>query len=132
MFGTEISISDSVFISIFSMMVVFLVLLIISYMIDIVAFLLIRNLKMVDANVTTTSGGSVQASANTINAPLQGTLQTLYVKVGDKVKAGDTIAIIEAMKMENDVPANISGTVKEIYISTGSKVENGAAILSLE
>ena len=54
------------------------------------------------------------ASANSITAPLPGSITAVNVKAGDAVKAGDTLLIIEAMKMENEVMAPADGTVKEI------------------
>ena len=45
------------------------------------------------------------------------------VEVGDEVKAGDTIVILEAMKMDNAVPTPISGRVKAIYFKTGDHVD---------
>ena len=74
---------------------------------------------------------NVSAGAGSVVAPLQGTVQTIKVNVGDKVNAGDVVAIIEAMKMENDIPATVSGTVKAVYVSKGSKVSSGDVILDI-
>ena len=71
------------------------------------------------------------AGAGSVVAPLQGTVQTIKVKVGDSVKSGDVVAVIEAMKMENDIPANASGTVKAIHVSTGAKVAAGDVLLDI-
>ena len=73
----------------------------------------------------------VSAGAGSVVAPLQGTLQSLKVKVGDSVKSGDVVAVIEAMKMENDIPANVSGTVKAIHVSVGAKVSSGDVLLDI-
>lgn len=45
-----------------------------------------------------------------------------FVKVGDKVKKGDRIGIIEAMKVMNDIQAEVSGTIEEIYVESGTAV----------
>lgn len=75
---------------------------------------------------------SVSASKGSILAPLQGTVQTIKVNVGDKVNAGDVVAIIEAMKMENEIPSNISGTVKAIHVTKGAKVSANDVLLDIE
>ncbi len=72
------------------------------------------------------------AGSGTVTAPLQGTIQTVKVNVGDKVNAGDVVVVIEAMKMENDVPAVASGIVKAIHVSKGAKVSSGDALLDIE
>lgn len=74
---------------------------------------------------------TVSAGKGSVVAPLQGTVQTLKVNVGDKVNAGDVVAIIEAMKMENDIPATVSGTVKKIYVQKGAKVSASDVIMDI-
>lgn len=59
-----------------------------------------------------------------ILAPLPGTI-SLQVAEGDTVSEGDTIFILEAMKMENEIAATASGTVKAIYVSDGDSVDTG-------
>ena len=73
----------------------------------------------------------VSAGKGSVTAPLQGTLQTLKVNVGDTVKVGEVVAIIEAMKMENDIPATVSGQVKKIYVQKGAKVSSGDVIMDI-
>ena len=60
------------------------------------------------APTATTTGGT------TITSPMPGTILDVKVNVGDKVKFGQTLAILEAMKMENDIPATADGEVAEI------------------
>lgn len=67
----------------------------------------------------------------TVSAPLQGNVQEVKVNVGDKVNAGDVVVVIEAMKMENDVPATVSGTVKTIHAQKGTKVSAGDALITI-
>lgn len=74
---------------------------------------------------------SAAPTGATVNAPLQGTLQSFKVKVGDTVKSGDVVAVIEAMKMENDVPATSDGVVKSLLVGEGQKVESGQAIMEI-
>lgn len=54
-----------------------------------------------------------------------------FVKVGDKVKKGDRIAIIEAMKVMNDIQAEVSGTVEEIYVESGTAVGYEEALIRI-
>lgn len=63
---------------------------------------------------------------------MQGMVLSLKVKVEDIVKEGDTVVVIEAMKMENTVHAPHSGIVKEIFVSEGDTVSPGDIMLSIE
>jgi pyruvate carboxylase subunit B len=60
---------------------------------------------------------------------MPGNVIKLKVKVGDKVKAGDTVLIIEAMKMENEVHTPVSGEVKEIHVKEGDSVNPDEALV---
>ncbi len=67
-----------------------------------------------------------------IGSSISGTLTKILVKVGDKVKENDMVAIVEAMKMETNVTSSANGTVKSIYLDEGSMVESGQLIIELE
>jgi pyruvate carboxylase subunit B len=67
-----------------------------------------------------------------ISAPMPGTLTKIKVAVGDSVKKGDTVAVVEAMKMENEVHATVDGTVEEIFATEGIQVTSDDAILFLK
>jgi glutaconyl-CoA/methylmalonyl-CoA decarboxylase subunit gamma len=71
----------------------------------------------------------VPAGAGVIAAPIPGLMIQIKVNVGDKVKAGQVVAIMEAMKMENDILAQVSGTVKEIVAQKGVEVSTGDVIM---
>jgi acetyl-CoA carboxylase biotin carboxyl carrier protein len=78
------------------------------------------------------------ASGTPVTSPMVGTVYLApepgaapYVKVGDKVKAGDTLLIIEAMKVMNPIKATASGTVSEITVKDASPVEFGETLLLL-
>jgi glutaconyl-CoA/methylmalonyl-CoA decarboxylase subunit gamma len=64
-----------------------------------------------------------------ILAPIPGLILEVRVKAGDAVSAGQIVAVLEAMKMENSLTAHISGTVKEIRVEKGSEVSTGDVIL---
>ena len=66
-----------------------------------------------------------------IKAPMPGTILGVKVSVGDKVEKGDTILILEAMKMENEIAAPEAGTVSSIDVDTGASVESGQLLASL-
>lgn len=67
-----------------------------------------------------------------VKAPLPGTILSIAVKVGDTVKAADTVAVLEAMKMENAIHAGRDGKVTAISANPGDAVLEGAVILSIE
>ena len=67
-----------------------------------------------------------------IISPMPGNLTKLKVKVGDNIKEGDVVAIVEAMKMENQVLATKGGEVKEIYAREGQQISANLAIMLVE
>ena len=69
--------------------------------------------------------------AKKVCSPLPGVILSVNVAVGDKVKAGDKVAVLEAMKMENDIEAESDGTITAIHVQKGDSVLEGAAIVSL-
>ncbi len=71
------------------------------------------------------SGGKKVAS------PLPGAIVEVSVKEGQSVKSGDKVAVIEAMKMENDICAEFDGTVTAIHVSKGDSVLEGADIVTI-
>jgi oxaloacetate decarboxylase alpha subunit len=66
-----------------------------------------------------------------ITAPLAGNVFTIQVNVGDQVTKGDTILVLEAMKMETDIRANKSGKVSIINVESGDSVKVGDVLLTL-
>ena len=67
-----------------------------------------------------------------MQAPLPGTVVSIAVKVGDTVKASDTVAVLEAMKMENAIHAGRDGKVAAISVNPGDPVLEGATILTID
>ena len=74
---------------------------------------------------------TVTKGANAVETPLPGVVMELKVSVGAKVKRGDVVLTIEAMKMENEISASKDGTVTAFYVQKGSKVEQGTPIYEL-
>lgn len=68
-------------------------------------------------------------SGFTVTSPLPGTLMSFNVKVGDTVAAGDTVCVIEAMKMENDIHTPQGGTVTKIIANVGDAVPQDGPIM---
>jgi biotin carboxyl carrier protein len=67
-----------------------------------------------------------------VTVPMVGKIVSVSVKVGDKIKEDDQVAVLEAMKMEMPVVAPITGTVKEICVGPGQEVEAEAVIAVIE
>jgi len=64
-------------------------------------------------------------------SPMMGVVKEIYASMGDFVKEGDILMVIEAMKMNNDLKARRSGRVQRVYVSPGERVEQGRALLLL-
>ena len=67
-----------------------------------------------------------------IEAHITGTVWKIECEIGDEVQAGDTVVILESMKMEMPVEAEDEGTVKEIVVSEGQAVSEGDTLIVLE
>lgn len=83
--------------------------------------------------VTKPSAPAAPTSAGTIkvNAPMPGKILGVKASIGDSVKRGDVILILEAMKMENEVVAPNDGTVASIQVAVGDSVEAGEVLATL-
>ena len=66
-----------------------------------------------------------------VTAPLPGTITSIEVKEGDQVKAGQTVIVMEAMKMANNITAECDGTVKAILVQQGAQVQSGDALMEI-
>lgn len=67
-----------------------------------------------------------------VTSSMPGTIVDVLVKAGSKVKAGDPVLVIEAMKMENEVPAPVSGSVKAVNVAKGDSVNPDEALVEIE
>ncbi len=73
-----------------------------------------------------------QITGNTVNAPLPGRVLEVLVKVGDEVKSGQEVLVLEAMKMENSITTDYAGRVKQILVEAGETVPTNAVLIELE
>jgi len=73
--------------------------------------------------------GAAAEEAGAVIVPIPGLILDVKVKPGDLVLAGQTVAIMEAMKMENNILSHINGTVKEVRVQKGSEVATGDVIM---
>ena len=85
----------------------------------------------VPASAVRPEGRSEGGAGKKIVSPLPGVIIDVCVNVGDAVKRGQKIAVIEAMKMENDILAECDGTVSAIYVKRTDSVLEGADIASI-
>jgi len=67
-----------------------------------------------------------------VTAFIPGTIREIYVKLGQTVNKGDTLLVLEAMKMKNNVTASINGTVKNIFVKTGDMVPKNFLLVEVE
>ncbi len=67
-----------------------------------------------------------------VKAPMPGTILDVKVKVGDQVASGQAVCVLEAMKMENEIPAPRAGKVVSVLVSKGATVESGNVLVVLE
>ena len=71
------------------------------------------------------------AGRTTVNAPMPGTILDIKVSQGASVKKGDVICVLEAMKMENDIPAPQDGVIASINVQKGASVSSGQVLVTL-
>ena len=84
------------------------------------------------ASAASISSTTTAAAGKPVVAPLPGTINEIKVKVGDKVNAGDTVVILEAMKMQNNIEAETSGTITSINVNKGDAVMEGDTLVTIK
>ena len=82
-------------------------------------------------NVQPTAPSALDANTAAVTAPLPGTIISIKVKPGDKVTANQTVAVLEAMKMENEIEAGYAGTVSEVKVAERDTVLEGAVLITI-
>jgi len=87
---------------------------------------------VVTASAPVASASAAVGAAGAIKSPLPGVILDINVKVGDVVKTGQKVAMLEAMKMENVINADHDGKVTEIKVNKGDSVLEGADLIIIE
>lgn len=78
-----------------------------------------------------TAAPAMNTNGQCITSPLPGTIISILVKEGDAVKYGQKIAVLEAMKMENEILSDRNGTVTKVYVTKGDTVPEGGQIAKI-
>ena len=81
--------------------------------------------------VQATAPSALDANTAAVTAPLPGTIISIKVEPGDKVTANQTVAVLEAMKMENEIEAGYAGTVSEVKVAERDTVLEGAVLITI-
>lgn len=93
---------------------------------------LVRSITTPNNNpVQKTNVPASSAGITTIKSPLPGTILEIKMKAGDTVKVGDTIIIMEAMKMENEVKSDINGVINSIKVNVNDTVLKGDTLVEI-
>jgi biotin carboxyl carrier protein len=79
--------------------------------------------------IRTRGGAAGGAGGQTLKAPLPGKISHVAVQAGDAVTAGQSLIVIEAMKMENELKASAAGTVREVRVAAGQTVNAGDVLI---
>jgi pyruvate carboxylase subunit B len=72
-----------------------------------------------------------RAGDGTVVAPMQGLIVKIPIRAGDEVKLGDVVAVLEAMKMQNDIVTTVAGKVRDIYVTEGEVVTPNQPLLAI-
>lgn len=86
----------------------------------------------VTAATAKTANPNAPKGGGTIKSPLPGTILDIYVKVGEVVKLGQHLLMLEAMKMENNIDADKEGKISEIKVNRGDSVMEGDVLIVIE
>ena len=98
-----------------------------------------KEIKIIEKNEKEVEETFKKETGNIITSSLVGTFyikpspsSNPYVEIGSKVNKGDTVCIIEAMKLMNEIESEYTGTIKEIYVKDGEAVEYGSKLFRIE
>jgi len=82
--------------------------------------------------VSASPASSAPGDSAEVTAPMPGTIMEVFVKPGAKVKAGDILLVLEAMKMENDILASADGVIKKVYVEKNAAVSTGDVLVTYQ
>lgn len=88
--------------------------------------------EMPKKDITTPQKAQVATGSVAVNSPMAGTILKVLVKTGDKVTRGQAMFVLEALKMENNIPAPKDGTVVSVSVNVGDAVETDAVVATLD
>ena len=88
--------------------------------------------KTVEAPKAAVEAAQVAAGVTAVKAPLPGTINDIKVAVGQAVKKGDTIVVLEAMKMENNIDCDRDGKIASVNVNKGDTVMEGSVLVTIE
>jgi len=91
----------------------------------------IKTTAPVSAPINEKADTASTTGATSVTAPMPGTILKVNVKNGQKVKKGDILLVLEAMKMENEIMASTDGTISSVNVQTGASVETGAVLCTI-
>ena len=121
--NTPLSVGDALMVAVCGLLVVFLMLAILAVVIVVIS-------KVV-SSIEGKGKAAVAAGETAVNSPMPGNIFKVECKVGDAVKAGDTLVVLEAMKMEIEVSAPVDGTVKSVSAVVGTTVNTDDQLVVL-
>ena len=82
-------------------------------------------------DIVKTPSKPIVTSAGSVLAPIPGLVLRIVVKEGDSVKAGDTVLILEAMKMESEIASTATGIISKINVKEGASVQEGETLIEV-
>lgn len=88
--------------------------------------------KTVEAPKAAVEAAQVAAGVTVVSAPLPGTINDIKVSVGQAVKKGDTLIVLEAMKMENNIDCERDGKIASVNVNKGDTVMEGSVLVTIE
>jgi len=88
--------------------------------------------KTVEAPKAAVEAAQVAAGVTAVKAPLPGTINDIRVAVGQAVKKGDTLVVLEAMKMENNIDCDRDGKIASVNVAKGDTVMEGSLLVTIE